>query len=400
MQANDSRYSIKRADIVGKDLVVHWGDGHRSSFHPIWLRHQGECETCGTSLTAGRSIHIGEIPQDITPTLDRHGQKAVQVRWSNDEHRSTYDVRWLRNHCYSDQERASRKHEPTLWDPTTIGEPPCVGLVEAEAHASIRLTLSQTVSDYGFCQATSAPTQRDQSHRIIELVGEQRQTHFGTLLMKKRAKVDDAGDITAALDPHSDETYRLSTIGITVFPVLCPSPAGGDSTLVDGFEVARRLRKESPADFELLTTLPVTTHRLDRSHNSGGPERWYMSRLPVIKLDYNNDVTGVRLNERQIAPLDAPAHQIDACYRALRRMLALVYDPALRLTFKLQAGEGLIFDNQRVFHGRTEFSPEEPTRSVLTSPVDLEEFYSNIRLLRTSLEEGASPITYGQGMLG
>jgi len=81
-------------------------------------------------------------------------------------------------------------------------------------------------------------------------------------------------------------------------------------------------------------------------------------------------------------------------------MLALVYDPALRLTFKLQAGEGLIFDNQRVFHGRTEFSPEEPTRSVLTSPVDLEEFYSNIRLLRTSLEEGASPITYGQGMLG
>lgn len=93
-----------------------------------------------------------------------------------------------------------------------------------------------------------------------------------------------------------------------------------------------------------------------------------------------------RLNERQVAPLDAPAHQIDTCYRALR------------LTFKLQAGEGLIFDDQRVFHGRTVFSPEEPTRSVLTSPVDLEEFYSNIRLLRTSLEEGASPITYGQEM--
>ena len=400
MNAACPRYEIETAEIAGKELVIRWGDGHHSAFHPIWLRHQCECEICGTSLTAVRSIHITVIPQDITPVLVKLSKNGVQLRWSDDGHHSTYEPRWLRNHCYSDAERARRKHRPTLWDEGSLGEMPCIDFVEAETNASVRLALLQTVADYGFCKIVNAPTQREQSSQLIELVGQQRQTHFGTLLMKKRAKVNDVGDITAALDPHSDETYRLSTIGITVFQVLCPSPAGGESTLVDGFEVARRLREESPADFDLLTTIPVTTHRLDKSHNSGGPQRWYLARLPVIKLDYDGEVTGVRLNERQIAPLDAPSHQIEACYAALRRMLALVYDPALRLTFKLAAGEGLIFDNQRVFHGRTEFSPEEPTRSVLTSSVDLEEFYSNIRLLRARLEEDALPITYGQGMLG
>ena len=199
--------------------------------------------------------------------------------------------------------------------------------------------------------------------------------------------------------PHADETYRLSTIGITVFQVLRPSTEGGHSTLVDGFEAARRLRTAWPEDFDLLTKVPITGERRDAAHNSGGQAKWFSATMPMIRVDFDGEISGVRLNERQIAPLDLPGDLIEPCYRALRRLFEILYDPDLRLTFELQAGDGLIFDNQRVLHGRTAFEPEEPARSVLTSSVDIEEFHSSLRLLTESLRGRVPPMRLSQGMV-
>ena len=76
-----------------------------------------------------------------------------------------------------------------------------------------------------------------------------------------------------------------------------------------------------------------------------------------------------------------------------------VYDPALRLTFELNAGDGLVFNNQRVLHGRTSFEPETPGRSVLTSSVDLEEFYSTLRVLKMQQGDNTPLMRYAQGMV-
>ncbi|MFA9420576.1 MAG: hypothetical protein ACERLB_10535 [Gammaproteobacteria bacterium] len=68
----------------------------------------------------------------------------------------------------------------------------------------------------------------DQAQRLIFLVGTQRQTHYGSYELSKKSTMDNVGDVTSALDPHTDETYRLSAIGITVFQVRHPSANGGD----------------------------------------------------------------------------------------------------------------------------------------------------------------------------
>lgn len=394
----ESRYTIKGARIEGRGLAVDWADGHRSQYHGVWLRHQCSCKACGTPMNAVRGIRLHHIPDDICPArLDTAGDD-VHVRWSHDDHSSTYSARWLRDHCYCAAERASRKHRPNLWDGSIAGDPPVASLADAEANPKARLAMLEAVRDFGFCMISDVPTDEGQSHRLIEAVGPQRQTHYGTYVLSKRASVDNVGDTTSALDPHIDETYRLSTIGITVFQVLRPSSNGGASTLVDGFEAVRRLREDWPEDFDLLTKVPITAHRLDAAQNSGGQQRWYMSRLPVIKLDHEGDVSGVRLNERQIAPLDIDADLVEPCYRALRRIFDILYDRDLRATYPLEAGEGLLFDNQRVLHGRTEYTPEEPARSVLTSSVDLEEFHSTLRLLQNEVGVDAPPMVLSQGM--
>ncbi len=242
MSVIESRYRICRAEVNEKKTVLTWADGHQSSFHPLWLRHQCTCQHCGTPRNAVRRIRLHHIPHDVSPKLEAHTTDQVCIAWSNDNHRSVYQARWLRDNCYSEAEREFRRHRPLLWDATIAKTPLLADLEQAEADPQARLTMLQAVRDYGFCRINNVPTQPHESHRLIELVGTQRQTNYGTYTLAKKMAVDNVGDITDALDPHNDETYRLSTIGITVFQVLRASSHGGDSTLVDGFEAVRRLR--------------------------------------------------------------------------------------------------------------------------------------------------------------
>ena len=112
-----------------------------------------------------------------------------------------------------------------------------------------------------------------------------------------------------------------------------------------------------------------------------------------------DSIDQVTVIERQIMPLDLPGDLIEPAYLALKRLYRILYDPELRLTLELGAGEGLIFDNQRILHGRTGFTPEEPARSVLTSSVDIEEFHSSLRLLQANVRGVVSATRMRQGMV-
>ncbi len=397
MAASKPRYRIETAGIENGELTLEWADGHHSTFHPMWLRHHCECDVCGSSLDGIRGLRLHHIPEDIAPASAEAGESSVDIVWDNDRRVSAYSAGWLRDHCYSGQERASRRHKPVLWT-SSLSPVPVFDYTKLRADPEQRLSMLQAVQDFGFCKVEGVPPDRAHRTNFIELVGRQRQTHFGTYdLAKKKAK-DNVGDTTGPLDPHTDETYRLSSIGITVFQVLQPSTNGGDSTLIDGFEAARRLRETAPQDFDLLTRLPIAAQRLDRGYNSDGQTRWFMARLPVIKLDFEGEIAGIRLNERQIAPLDIAAEHIGPCYRALKKIFELAYDPELLLTFPLKAGEGLIFDNQRCLHGRTGFVPEDPPRRVLTSSVDLEDFHSSMRALELATGRSGPQTMYAQGI--
>jgi len=378
-------------------LICDWGDGHQSRFHPIWLRHQCWCADCGTPVNGVRSVRLAHFDVGMNLGSLEVADNSVQVRWP-DGHVSTYAGDWLRNHCYSDSERARRRAQPILWDATLKANAPTGSLTEAEADPAARLRILEAVRDYGFCKITDTPMDRAEAGRMIALVGAQRLTHFGTYDLVRKKSVTNVGDTTCSLDPHVDEPYRYAAIGITVFQVLQPSSNGGASTLVDGFEAVRRLKEQWPEDFDLLTRTRVTYQRLDPGDNSHGNMRWYKSRRPIIQLDDAGEVSGVRLNERQISPLDVPGDQVVPVYRALKRLFALLYDDDLCLTFDLKGGEGLLFDNQRLLHGRTGFTPEEPPRSVLTSSVDLDDFHSSLRLLQRDHDPDAMHMVLRQGL--
>jgi len=397
---SSKRNTISSISVNNRILNVDWADGHQSQFHSIWLRHQCWSEESGSPVTGVRTIRLHHIPLDISFDQVTVEDKCVRIVWKDDGHVSHYPAPWLRNHCYSHEERARRRAKPICWDGSLIDSAPTGSLIEAEKDPAKRLRILEAVRDYGFCKIVDAPTDKSEASRMIELVGAQRQTHFGTYTLKTKKTVTNVGDTTGPLEPHVDEPYRYSAIGITVFQVLRPSSNGGASTLVDGFEAVRRLKEQWPDDYNLLCKLRVTCQRHDPGDNSHGQERWYKSHLPIIQLNDEGEVCGIRMNERQISPLDVPADQVEATYRALKRLFAVLYDEDLQLTFDLKAGEGLLFDNQRLLHGRTGFVPEDPPRSVLTSSVDLDDFHSSLRLLQRDLDPEAMHMVLRQGMAG
>ena len=395
-------------------ITIKWCDGGVSHFHFIWLRHQCECEECGSSLNGVRGLRLDLIPERPNPREQSFDPDRLRVIWEEDGHVSTYEAKWLRDHCYSAEERARRKHRPVLWDKRIEANPPTFNFSEVEDSSSSRLQMLEAVCDYGFCKVEGAPGPAEEAGRLVQVVGAKRITHFGDFeLSNKRMSntssdmatltdkksINNVGDIRQALQPHCDETYRTSTIGITIFQVFEPSAEGGHSTLVDGFEAARRFREAYPEDFNRLASTPLTGQRFDPNHAEGELPRWYRCTLPMIRIDEDQDVCGIRVNERQIAPVDLPHDQVVPTYRAIRNFLRIVYDPGLMISFPLQKGDGLIFNNQRVLHGRTAFKLEKSGRQVLTNSVDLEDFYSNLRILKGRLKPQEPVRTYSQGMV-
>jgi gamma-butyrobetaine dioxygenase len=152
-----------------------------------------------------------------------------------------------------------------------------------------------------------------------------------------------------ALSVHSDNPYRDPVPGIQLLHCLENDAQGGDTILVDDFNAAARLRKESPDAFAILTRNWVTFR-----YNSANTE--LITRAPMISVDDRGQVIGIRFNNRSLAPLDLPADQIPGFYKAYRQFADILFDPASALTFKLAPGELFAVDNRRILHGRTAFS--------------------------------------------
>jgi len=89
----------------------------------------------------------------------------------------------------------------------------------------------------------------------------------------------------------------------------------------------------------------------------------------------------VRLLDRALAPVDCEVDQVADFYAARRELLAMSYAGDGMIEFTLRAGEMLVFNNQRLLHGRTAFNPGSSKRHIRSCHVDLDEFYSRLRIL-------------------
>ncbi|WP_458576437.1 TauD/TfdA family dioxygenase [Aliamphritea spongicola] len=105
----------------------------------------------------------------------------------------------------------------------------------------------------------------------------------------------------------------------------------------------------------------------------------------VIELDDHGEISGVTVSQHMADAFDLPQEELDDYYPAFVRFLKLLKDPRFLATFRLNAGECIVFDNHRIVHGRASYDPSSGDRHLRGCYIDRGELRSRYRtLLRQS----------------
>ena len=216
--------------------------------------------------------------------------------------------------------------------------------------------------------------------QIADLFGYVRETNYGKWFeVRSEINATNLAYTNLGLQAHTDNPYRDPVPTIQILYCLENSVSGGDSTVVDGFNAALRLKNENSDYFSLLSKYCA------RFEYNGEKGVHLQSRRPMIELSPDGELIAIRFNNRSTAPVtDVPYEDMMNYYKAYRAFSDIINDPKLAVNFKLNPGECFILDNTRVLHARTAYSGEG-TRWLQGCYVDKDGLLSKIFTLSKKL---------------
>ena len=169
---------------------------------------------------------------------------------------------------------------------------------------------------------------------------------------------------------------------------------GGISIFVDGLHVARKLRESHPADFDILTKIPVPYHYIVDGHHLHNEHVTIELAPPSIFSTSSSEpqISQISYNPHTQAPLflNTPME----FYSAFARFAKMLNDPMNTYEYTLREGDAVVFDNRRVLHARTAFrdkpgvglKPGEINRWLKGCYIETETLADRVRMLRAKLE--------------
>ena len=98
---NKKAFAIKKITLSSTAVSIIWKDNKKSLFHFLWLR-----DNCPTSFhpdTRMRIFNILSVSKYIYPMKIKKDNNRLIIHWSENNHISKYDLKWLRNHCYTNK---------------------------------------------------------------------------------------------------------------------------------------------------------------------------------------------------------------------------------------------------------------------------------------------------------
>ena len=346
MESPETR--IRSLKQEARTLLLDWEDGHRSTFHFIWLRDN--CPQSRHPESDQRWLNPTSLPADIHPESTRiDAEQRLEIVWSHGGHVSRFEPSWLREHCYS-EERVPRR--PTLWDASLASRLPEAEYQAFSKDTPVLCDWLQRFRAHGFAVLRGVPPRTEGLEAVVERLN----GIFWVPWWASRIEdviVNERDDLFVAftnepLFPHCDDAYLDPGPQLTLLHCLVNDAQGGESTLVDGFKLATDLREEAPEKFELLAK-----HRI--RHRNRAEDRDYIKDAPLIQLDARGEIQRIRRSNQSIQPFHLPVDEMERYYDAYCTFFRMAESDAYRLCFRLEPGDLYMVDNCRMLHGRKGF---------------------------------------------
>lgn len=365
-----------------------WPDGTARSFLYVWLRDN--CPTARHS-NGQKEIETSSIPLDIAPeriSLNELG--VLEIRWKGEDHTSFFDVEVLRKKSDPPQKWTSIIQEPAVtWESTLDMAPltidfPLYMTSDAELYRFL-----DGCSQAGFGILKGVPQDPELLEKIVSRFGFIRETNYGRLFhVKVKHNPENLADTSMALSPHTDNPYRNPVPTLQLLHCLESSTSGGETILVDGFRIAEYIYNSSIGHFNMLCNSPVS-FRYRTEHV------WLEAKTTLLGLDSQGYIQRVRLNNRSIRPFDVNMSRLPEFYKAYQYLLNCVGSDRFQVRFKLNPGDLILFDNERILHGRTAYKGAGQ-RHIVGCYADRDGLMSTWRILRRNHDEAANTYTFIQ----
>jgi gamma-butyrobetaine dioxygenase len=357
-----------RVEGDGRVLRVAWSDGLEARFHAEWLRDCSLDPTTRDARNGQRLITIGAVACDVRVVGARvervggaadgvAGGDAIVCDFSDGLRGAAFTLEWLRTRRY-DRPCEARvagwvRREARPWRAADLAG--CVheaDLAALRRDDAVRADWLDAMVRDGVARVTGVPRESGAVCDVVGVFGFVRETNYGRWFdVKASVNPANLADTNLGLQAHTDNPYRDPVPTVQVLACLENDVAGGVSTVVDGWAVARDLAARDPKGFAVLASLPA------RWHWEGDGRTVLAAKRPVIELGPDGELLAVRWNSRSAAPmLDADFDEMPRWYAAYRAMSRMVDDPAYAVSFRLEPGEAFVVDNTRVLHARTAFS--------------------------------------------
>ena len=405
-------------------------------FQKVWENNNGS-DWPLISPPPGCRHPTGSVYKVPGQGTDGSPESMLRITWkchdgSRSQH-SYYDLNWLRYSRYDHTVIKEQLAEASVTKESAIGSDRDLyqgdfqRLVSHNTRDEACLDLLDALVESGAALVHGAPStlnELDAGFTALERAEEEKDgevvAFVGTLIAGALShgflygdtfhvrSVPDAHNIaytSAPLPPHQDLSYYESQPGFQLLHCIENGTGiqGGESTLIDGMAAANEFQSLAPELFGILCTYEATFLKQREMAD-------IEYRRPHIEVDAasRSTVVGFRWSPPFEGPLCIPPEHVkdfSIAYAGLERMLdnSLPHDPyiseidpslerqlrdyAIEHTWeqRLEPGQILIFNNQRLLHGRRGFRVTDTgsgTRHLAGCYTNMEETLSRYRVLR------------------
>lgn len=383
--------AIQKAEALdGAHLMqILWHNREESLYPAIWLRDNCQCSDCYLDSAKARKLLIEALDVNIgikSLTFDR---EKVYITWP-DDHYSEFGADWLKKRCFSQQARAKLQRELFLPECQYWGSElqlPTLDFDDVLKYDEYAYKWLATLKKVGIVRLTGASDKRGEIIKLGKRIGFLYLTFYGhTWQVQDKIDANNVAYTTGKLSFHTDYPALHHPPGVQLLHCIKQTVTGGDSEIVDGFNVCQKLKEKNPRAFQILssTFVDFTDIGVDYCDFS------VQSKHKIIELDDKGQVVRINFNNATRDTIfDIPVERVQPFYAALKEFVDLMNSKEFKFTFKMNPGDVITFDNWRLLHGRRSYEAKtEISRHLEGAYADWDVVMSRLRILRQSVENG------------
>ena len=348
-------------------------NGSIEEIHPFWLRERVDGEEFLDKGTQQRLFDPSTMNGEIIVKKAEIKNGFLEVNF-NDGVKSKLDINKLETE-FLNKDTVIKAILKRKWD-SSLKNVKNFEFKEGFYESKEMHDLLVSFYEYGFVIIKNVPSENNYIVNFANSIGSVRRTNFGEHFnVKSKSNPNDLAYTTLHLSPHTDNPYRNPVPCIQLLHCIENEVSGGYSTLVDGFTVSEKLKKEDPEAYKIVTDVKVRFKFTDKNVML---EDW----AELIQLDEEKNFKQVRFSPRLDYVPILEKKKLDQYYKARKKLSDMYNSEKNRIEFKLAPKDLMMMDNYRVLHGRTKYDPDEGNRFLQGCYIDFDSTEGKLRHLK------------------